>query len=77
MLLRSQGITDTMGMDLSRLRELVMDREAWHTEVHGIAKSRTRLSDFTFTFTLWCLPNVWSNIRLDVTVKVILGMVGI
>ena len=35
------GITDSMGMGLSRLRELVMDREAWCAEIHGIAKSRT------------------------------------
>ena len=39
------GITDTMDMSLSELRELVMDREAWHAVIHGIAKSWTRLSD--------------------------------
>ena len=39
------GITDSMGMGLSKLREFVMDREAWHAVIHGVAKSRTRLSD--------------------------------
>ena len=39
------GITDSMDVNLSELREMVMDREAWHAAIHGVTKSRTRLSD--------------------------------
>ena len=42
---RLEGINDSMDVSLSELREMVMDREAWRAAIHGVAKSRTRLSD--------------------------------
>ena len=46
----SDDIIDSVDTSLSKLQEIVKDREAWHAAVHGVAKNQTRLRDFTFTF---------------------------
>ena len=58
------GITDSMDVSLSELREMVKDREALRAAIHGVSKSRTRLSDWTELN--WTWPNAWSSLKFNI-----------
>ena len=58
------GITDLMHVSLSELRELVMDREAWHAVIHGVAKSRTRLKRLSSSSSINSIYGTFENLAL-------------
>ena len=62
------GITDSMDVSLSELREMVMDREAWRAVIHRVAKSRTRLSELTKLSGLVVFPTFF-NLSLNVAIR--------